>query len=155
VRDTGGHFTHGRQATDEREAFLQLACLFRGLAAGGDVLDEPRKARRLRAGYRPHGEEDGENASILAARFDFPTLPDDVGNACRRVAGQRLLMRSPVRLGHQGPDAPTKNLLGRVTEQAFRGSVEDLKAAQMIDENDAVDSGVQNRLELFRGLCAR
>src|SRR5438034_542975 len=110
-------------------------------------MNESDEAGRLRAGHGAHRKEDRKDASVLPACADFAALTDDVRNPCGRVTCQVTVVQASIGLGHQHTDVLTQNLVGAIAEQAFGSSIERLDTTGMVNQNDAVDSGVQKGLE--------
>jgi hypothetical protein len=56
---------------------------------------------------------------------------------------------------HEDADVLAEELLGRVLEQAFCGRVDDLDEAALVDRDQRVRSGFDNRAEQRFALCGR
>ena len=54
-------------------------------------------------------------------------------------------MRRVVRLGHQHRDVTADHLIGRVAEESYRGRVERLDGAPLVDDHHGVDCGFHDR----------
>jgi hypothetical protein len=117
-----------------------------GLAALRDVTQRAGERRRpvaLDAGDR---ELDGKHAAVGAHRGDLEARADDGPLAGREIVDQAAPVRLPERRrddqrGHLAPE----RLRAGVAERALRGRVELRDPAAVVDGDDAVERGAEDR----------
>jgi hypothetical protein len=133
-----------------RQTLLQPTRVLGGAALQRAVLNEAYEARRLGVRYHADRDECRKDATVLPAGADFPAGADDVRNPCRYVPREIPVVRDAIFLGHEYADIATEDLLWAVAEQLLGRATERLNTAQMVDHDDRVDGGVQQRLQLVR-----
>ena len=86
-----------------------------------------------------------EGRAVLAASLHFPSDADDLGAAGRQIPRQIGVVLLLVRRRHEHVDVVTEHFCRRVAEQPLRRRIERLDAAVRVDDDDTVDSGVDDR----------
>src|SRR5437867_8279661 len=86
----------------------------------------------------------GKRAPIFAQSRDLATDTDDPLRAGRQIALEVPVVFFVVRSGHQDIDVSAEDLGARVPEQSFRRWIKGLDASATVDDDDAVDSGLDD-----------
>ncbi len=134
---------------------LGLADLGLQPQALGDVVQHPQEEHFVAVADFAHRELQGEGRAVAAPAFDLPADADDSRLAGRQVAREvAVVLRLPGRR-HEDLDVLFQQLLGGITEHLLDRRIDQLDDAGGIDEHDAVENGIEHRLEPLRALLQR
>ena len=139
----------------DRELGLAATERFLGIPSHGDVANESDEPRRVGALHSPDRQLRGELAAVPALGQQLATDADDARLAGFDVMTEVVVVLRAVRLRQQDVDLEADHLLFVVTEHALAGVIEQFDAAFVIEQDDGVDRGVQDRLEFsLQPMCA-
>ena len=86
----------------------------------------------------------GNSAAVLADRGQFVADADD---RARRLEATDIAMPRTLRLGHQHREVGADDFLRRVAEDALCAGLHCRMRPSLVDRDDRVDDGVEDRLE--------
>src|SRR5690606_3220917 len=147
VGKAGGHLAHDAEARHLQQLGLQLGQAPLRLLALGQIAHEAGEQPVLANPGLAHRELHREPRAVLALADHDAADADDALLAGTQIAGDVVVMALPVGRGHQNADVLPDELLGRVLEQALRGGIDDLNAALLVDGDQPVGGGLDDRLE--------
>ena len=152
VGNAGGHLAHRGEAGDLRQTGLGAAALLLHLPVLGQVVDEAHEAWRCGARDLAHRQARREQAPVLALALHLPAAADHVGDAGDQVAADvRVMRRGDIRR-HQHADVVAEAVGGAMAEKALNRAVDGLDEAAVVDDDDCIDCGVQQGLQVAVGL---
>lgn len=118
-----------------------------GPLALGNVAEYPGELPRLSDPHFADRQFEGKGGAVLAPPDDFPL---EVDLLARREATRHLtIVPFPERPGYEIPDVASHDFVGGIAEQPFRRRVEEFDHALVVDGDDAIDGGGDDRTEPF------
>ena len=136
----------GRALADaDFQLFLRLEQHLFGPLALGHVVDQPGEHASAADGNLADGEVHGERRAVLAPADHLAADADDLALAGPQVIGQVGVVPLVIRRGHEHLHVGADHLGRRVAEQAHRGRVDRFDDPVVVDRNDAVHRGLENR----------
>ena len=133
----------------EDRAMLVLAAaqgLLDALAVG-DVPDDADEGRPAVLPVLADGKLHWKSRAVLALALDLAALADDLRRAALDIVANEGVVPGLIGFRHQHLDVSAHDLVGAVAEQRFAGAIEQADRAVGFDQNDAVDNGIENRVE--------
>ena len=147
VHDPGAHLAELQQPRGVGRAFQPQPRPLLHLPALGEVADDTGEQPPAGKPHLAHREVDGEDAAVLALRFDLAADADDPRLAGAQVAGDvAIVLLAPGR-GHEHRDVAPEQLAARVPEHPLGGRVDRLDLAGRLDGDDRVDGGMEDRAQ--------
>ena len=90
------------------------------------------------------GEVEWKRRAVLTQPTHFPPDPDDPLVASLEIPLDIRVVLVPERRGHEKSDVFIKELVWRVSKDAFDGPIDLQDLARFIDDNDAIDRRIEN-----------
>src|SRR4026208_347556 len=87
----------------------------------------------------------GEARAVFATRGDLPSDADNAPLTGHLIAPEVVVVFRGIRIGHQHRDVTSHDLLRGISEDALGGRIEELDGAPTVDENDGIDSRLDDR----------
>ena len=89
----------------------------------------------------------GNVVAIALSPGHLTASPDDLGVSGREVATQIAVVLLVIRRGHQHVHVAADGFGFRISEQALGATIERFDGAVVVDDDDAVDGGIEHGIE--------
>ena len=125
----------------------QLVHPLLGLAPGADVVQEAGKQTVTAGDHLADRELHRKDRAVAALGLDFAADADDPLLAGAQIAGEVAVMPLAIGRGHQAADVAADHLLGAIAEHLRGGGVERLDDPGLVDGDQAVGRGIDDRAQ--------
>ena len=121
-------------------------------SALGKVADDAGEQPPAREPHLAHRDVGGEDAAVLALRLDLAADADDPRLAGTQAMRDVAVVLLPVRRRHEHRDVAPDQLVARISECPLSRRIDRLDRAGLLDGDDGVNGGMENRTQALPAL---
>ena len=152
MHDPRAHLAELQQPRGMGRVFQAQPRLLLHLPAFGEVADDAGEQPPAGEAHLAHRKVGREDAAVLALRFDLAADADDPGFAGTQVTRDVAVVLFPVGRGHEHRDVASDQLVAGVSEHPLGGRVDRLDRAGLLDGDDRIDGGIEDRAQALPAL---